>query len=141
MAALSQEQIEHFINRGYVVLHDCFDSKVAKEWTGLKHFLRIARRRPQRPQHVERKAYVPSRDACGRHARVCSQGLGGRLSAPGRGGSGGHAVQLFRLFHFQSGGWGRRAVEGCVGEETPELARPETGIFSGISSIRRRSRC
>src|SRR3712207_4212901 len=31
---LNHDQIEQFLNQGYVVLHDCFSREVAEEWTG-----------------------------------------------------------------------------------------------------------
>src|SRR3569623_324229 len=31
---LSSEDLRHFMDFGYVVIHDCFSREVAKEWTG-----------------------------------------------------------------------------------------------------------
>ena len=32
-ASLSEEQIEHFLAHGYIVLHDCFSRAFAEDWT------------------------------------------------------------------------------------------------------------
>ncbi|MDQ3812580.1 MAG: hypothetical protein M3347_01360, partial [Armatimonadota bacterium] len=30
---LTDEQVDHFLQRGHIVLHDCFPRKIAQEWT------------------------------------------------------------------------------------------------------------
>lgn len=56
---LTDDQIDHFLQHGYIVLHDCFSREVAAEWTD-RAFVRLGYDRDDPSTWIEKRIHMPS---------------------------------------------------------------------------------